>query len=180
MVVLIGVRSQFNFPGGSYQGLRFLPAWLQNSFWQNGNFGRPGAPLLEAPWVHWPHHPVEGPGSSPHKTGSRGGDGQQKLVSGGSSNGRNSFTPRPEDVSLPKLTSENYLTAASAAHVEIKKLELERIEKEKILIEQNIFIQPNTPASYHSSFFQSTPETIAVGASGLKALDISLLLLKQY
>ncbi len=101
-----------------------------------------------------------------------GGDGQQ-LESGVSSVGTLFF--RPPDVPIPDLKPQNFQEAATAALVVVDN----RIELEKELVEQQIVVQPNTPVKFHLDLFQVTPQTIAVGDSGIKALETSIQLVNQ-
>jgi len=111
--------------------------------------------------------------SYPGGTGSRGV----------SSDGTLFFRP-PEDVSFlsgfPASFEENIKENFEAATIAAQYVVKNRTEKEKTLVEKNIFIQPNTPASYHLNLFQSPPETIASGARGMLDLQKSIHLASKY
>ena len=99
----------------------------------------------------------------------------------------------PPDVPIPDLKPQYYqaavkatsiaactTAAAAAAVTAAQDVIYKRIELEKKLVEQNITIQPNTPASYHLNLFQSTPETIAIGAIGLMYLQSYIKFTQMY
>lgn len=118
-------------------------------------------------------------GSSPLRNESCGGI---TCTTCGVSSDGTLFSRPPEDVGLSFHSefeanfAEFFDAATTAAHYDITN----RTEKEKKLVEQNIFIQPNTPASFHLNLFQSTPETIAFGARGMLDLQKSFHLATQY
>ena len=194
MIVLTGTRSQSSYLGTSSSPLR---TGSRGVITCTTSSNEPGTckPLLECPITDIKALDVTNPACRPlgylTLCCPSGSGGQQRLVSEVSPAG--TLVILPPDVPIPDLKPQYYqaavkatsiaactTAAAAAAVAAAQDVIYKRIELEKKLVEQNITIQPNTPASYHLNLFQSTPETIAIGAIGLMYLQSYIQFTQMY
>ena len=101
-------------------------------------------------------------------------DGQNNQKESGVSSAGTLFF-RPPDVPIPDLKPHNFQQAAQAALAIVDK----RVELENELVAQQVVVQPNTPVKLHLDLFPVTPQTIAVGANGIKTVETSVQLVNQ-